>query len=198
MVDAIQGLGVFPLDVKQTPIDFLAADSHKWMLGPEGSGIFYIRQEHLDRLRPLGVGWNSVTTAGEFSLECLNLRKTAMRYEGGTYNVVGITGMAASLQLLLDLGLENIAATIGETTGLLIQELQHLGCTLQSVRDREQWSGIVSFDVPGQDPIAVKERATAADVVVNARNGHVRISPHGYTNREDIDRLLELIRDCRK
>lgn len=195
-VDAIQGLGVFPLDVKQTPIDFLAADGHKWMLGPEGAGLFYIRQEHLDLLKPLGVGWNSVTTSGEFQIDCLNLRKTAARYEGGTFNIVGITGMAASLQVLLDHGLENISQTIHDTTELLIEKLRGLNCTIQSSRDDQHWSGIVSFDLPGKDPIAVKEFATSQNVVINARNGHIRVSPHAYTNQTDIDRLLHILKSC--
>ena len=66
-VDAIQGLGVFPLDVKETGVDFVAADGHKWMLGPEGAGIFYMRREHLDLLRPFGIGWNSVVQRHDFS-----------------------------------------------------------------------------------------------------------------------------------
>ena len=80
-VDAIQGLGVFPLDVGATPIDFLAADGHKWMLGPEGAGLFYIRGEHLDLLEPRGVGWNSVQHAGDFANDALDLkpRRVAVR-----------------------------------------------------------------------------------------------------------------------
>ncbi|MCA8984923.1 MAG: aminotransferase class V-fold PLP-dependent enzyme [Planctomycetaceae bacterium] len=195
-VDAIQGLGVFPLDVKQTPIDFLAADGHKWLLGPEGAGLFYTRREHLETLRPLGVGWNSVTTAGEFQIDCLNLRKSASRYEGGTFNMVGITGLGASLQALLDFGIENVAAHVHRVTSQIIEELQALGCTVHSRREEPHWSGIVSFDVPGRDPVAVREFATSRQVVLNARNGHVRISPHAYTNQVDIYRLMETIRTC--
>ncbi len=106
-VDAIQGLGVFPLDLSQTPIDFLAADGHKWMLGPEGAGIFYVRRPHLDLLRPIGVGWNSVVQGPDFSHVELNVRPEAARYEGGTQNMAGFLALervsicwrtAASLQ----------------------------------------------------------------------------------------------------
>lgn len=195
-VDAIQGLGVLPLDVKSTPVDFLAADGHKWLLSPEGAGIFYLRKEHLETLRPLGVGWNSVNTAGDFHVESLDLRKTATRYEGGTYNVVGITGLRASLQLLLDLGIDAIAGAIHQTTSELIEDLKTLGATVYSERSGDNWSGIVSFDLPGKDSVAVRDYATAQNVVVNSRAGHIRISPHAYTNREDIERLLTMLKNC--
>ena len=92
-LDAIQGLGVFPLDVRKTPVDFLAADGHKWLLGPEGAGIFFIRREHLDRLRPVGVGWNSVRGAHDFSRIELLFKDTAARYEGGSQNVAGLSAL---------------------------------------------------------------------------------------------------------
>ena len=75
-VDAIQGLGLLPLDVRQAPIDFLAADGHKWLLGPEGTGIFYCRRELLDLLHPLGVGWNSVVVRPRFFALIFNSSRT--------------------------------------------------------------------------------------------------------------------------
>src|SRR4030067_100565 len=104
MLDAIQGLGAFPLDVRKTPIDFLSADGHKWMLGPEGAGIAFIRREHLDRLRPIGVGWHSVVHAHDFTHIELKLKPSAARYEGGSQNMVGMIGLGESLRLLTGLG----------------------------------------------------------------------------------------------
>ncbi|MGD9649015.1 MAG: aminotransferase class V-fold PLP-dependent enzyme, partial [Pirellulales bacterium] len=89
VVDGIQGLGVNPLDVSQTPIDFLAADGHKWLLGPEGAGVLYIRGGWLDRLRPWGVGWNSMRNSGDFSHIEMDLKPTAARFEGGSLNLAG-------------------------------------------------------------------------------------------------------------
>ena len=96
-VDAIQGLGAFPLSVRQIPIDFLAADGHKWMLGPEGAGILFIRKCHLDWLEPIMMGWGSVQQAHQFSSDQVELKNQASRYEGGSANMVGLLGFSASL-----------------------------------------------------------------------------------------------------
>ena len=109
-LDAIQGLGVFPLDVEETGIDFLAADGHKWMIGPEGAGVFYSRQEHLQMLRPMNVGWNSVKQGNDFSNVDLKVRDAARRYEGGTQNMAGFIGLGASLELLEGKTLPGVAA----------------------------------------------------------------------------------------
>jgi selenocysteine lyase/cysteine desulfurase len=190
MLDAIQGLGAFPLDVRQTPIDFLSADGHKWMLGPEGAGIAYIRREHLDRLRPIGVGWHSVVHASDYTRIELDLKPSASRYEGGSQNMVGMLGFGASLELLLALGLENIAASILDITDSACERLQAIGATIISDRQRERRSGIVAFELPGRDSLSVKKHCLKQNVVLSCRAGRLRISPHAYNNEEDLDRLV--------
>ena len=119
-VDAIQSLGVFPLDVQQVPVDALAADGHKWLLGPEGAGIAYIRREWVDRLHATGVGWNSVVHAADFSTIELNLKPHAGRWEGGTRQRRRPSpALGESLQLLLDTGIENVRARVLELTDYL-------------------------------------------------------------------------------
>jgi cysteine desulfurase/selenocysteine lyase len=154
MLDAIQGLGAFPLDVSRTAIDFLAADGHKWMLGPEGAGIAYFRREHLDKLRPLGVGWHSVVHFHDFTHIELKLRPTAARYEGGSQNIAGMLALGASLDLLSSLGDEHLAAAILDVTDRACEWLAELGATIVSDRRPEhrggrQRSGIVAFELPG-------------------------------------------------
>ncbi|MFW6170170.1 MAG: aminotransferase class V-fold PLP-dependent enzyme [Planctomycetota bacterium] len=193
-LDAIQGLGVFPLDVGRTPVDFLAADGHKWMLGPEGAGVFYVRREHLDRLHPLGVGWNSVRHASDFDNIALELRPTARRYEGGSANTVGVLALGASLQLLSEMGLSAehsaVAERVLQVTDSACGQLQQAGARVLSARGGPCRSGIVSFELPGQDSNAVRQACLREGVVLSCRGGSLRISPHAYTNQEDIERLV--------
>lgn len=189
-VDGIQGLGVFPIDVSRTPIDFLAADGHKWLLGPEGAGVFFLREEHLELLRPIGVGWNSVQQAGNFSDKSLRLKQNAARYEGGSYNMVGFAGLAASLELLLSLGIDRLSHRVLELTDSICDRLEAAGARVASARDKLHSSGIVSVEVPGAEAAALKRRCREQAVVVNARERRLRISPHAYNSPEDIERLI--------
>ena len=196
-LDAIQGLGVFPLDVQATGVDFLAADGHKWMLGPEGAGIFYIRKEHIDTLRPIGVGWNSVVQGTDFGHIDLNLRPEAARYEGGSQNLVGMIGFAASLQTLIDFGLtpqsSPIAERVLEVTDYACQRLAAIGAHVASCREFDHRSGIVAFSPPAGDPAEVRRRCLDNGVVLSYRGGRLRISPHAYCNEDDIDRMIAVL-----
>ena len=197
-LDAIQGLGAFPLDVNEVGIDFLAADGHKWMLGPEGAGIAYIRRGHLKKLRPFGVGWHSVTPGQDYTHIELNLRPTAARYEGGTQNVCGILAFGASLKLLVDLGIESVAAAVLDVTDRACERLAEIGANIVSDRRMdhrggEQRSGIVAFEMPGCDPMALKRHCLQREVIFGCRAGRLRISPHAYNNEEDLDRLTEAL-----
>jgi selenocysteine lyase/cysteine desulfurase len=190
LVDAIQGLGVLPLDVQRTPIDFLAADGHKWLLAPEGAGIFYMRREHLERLRPVMVGWNSVAHSGEFTRLDYELKPSAARYEGGSLDMVGLLGLGASLDLLGEYGTAAISERLLALTDLLCERLARVGAVIASAREPGRKSGIVSFEMPGRDPQQLRRRLQSLGVVVNCRGGRLRASPHAYTNAEDIERLI--------
>jgi len=197
-LDAIQGLGVFPLDVRTSGIDFLAADGHKWLLGPEGAGILFIRHEHLAQLRPMMVGWNSVVQGNDYSRVELNLRDTAARYEGGSQNMIGFHGLGASLDLLTSLGAGPHASPIAEQvlalTDFAAGELAALGATLLAPRSGEHRSGIVTFSFAGRDPQVIRRRLETAGIVVRCRGGGVRLSPHGYNTREEIERMIAELR----
>jgi selenocysteine lyase/cysteine desulfurase len=197
-LDAIQGLGVFPLDVQQTGVDFLAADGHKWMLGPEGAGIFYLRRDHLDRIRPTGVGWNSVVHAFDFSRCELNLRPAATRFEGGSQNMVGFHGLAASLKLLQQFGLTPHRSPLAERvlalTDYAAARLSERGARIVSPREATHRSGILVFEIPGQDDHpALRNRCLQEGIVLSVRGGGLRISPHAYNHEEDIDRLVDVV-----
>ena len=196
-LDAIQGLGVFPIDVASCGVDFLAADGHKWMLGPEGAGFFFARADMLDRLRPRSVGWNSVKSSFDFSSHDLDLKADASRYEGGTLNQVGFMALGASLGLLREFGLSHqhsaIADQIIQTTTCAIERLEATGAELVFPRELGHESGILTFRVPGNAPEELRRRCLEQGVAVSCRGGGVRASFHGYNNEEDIQRLVDAV-----
>lgn len=193
-VDVIQGLGVFPLDVGQVPIDALAADGHKWLLGPEGAGLFYLRKERGDLLRPIGLGWNSVRHSGDFTNTALDLKPDASRYEGGSHCLAAIAGLAESLKLLVSVGPEKTSQHLLDVTDRLCERLSRAGFTVASCREGERRSGIVAFDVPGRNPQQVKADCKSRGVILNARAGRMRASAHVYCNDDDIERLIEAVK----
>jgi selenocysteine lyase/cysteine desulfurase len=196
-VDAIQGLGVLPLDVRSVPIDFLAADGHKWLLGPEGAGLLYIRRAHLDSLRPLGVGWNSVRQAGHFTDPTPDLRRSAARYEGGSYPMAGMCALGTAIELLREVGMEGVEQRLLEVTDLLVERLRVIGATVHSERGRvdgaDRRSGIVSFSLSDRDPHEVRAACFSRHVVVNVRANRLRASPHVMCDEQDITRLIDAL-----
>jgi cysteine desulfurase/selenocysteine lyase len=193
-LDAIQGLGVFPLDVRTSGVDFLAADGHKGMLGPEGAGILFVKQEHLPMLRPLNVGWNSVVQGNDYTKVELNLRPTAARYEGGSQNMVGFIGLGASLDLLTSLGVGPTSSPVADhilaLTDYACQRLAKRGATFLAPREGNHRSGIVTFMLPGRDANDIRRQLEAAGIIVRCRAGGVRLSPHGYNTIEEVDRMI--------
>lgn len=197
-LDAIQGLGVFPLDVATVPVDFLAADGHKWMLGPEGAGIFYLRREHLDLLRPLNVGWHSVPKAVDFSQAAWQPKRAAQRYEGGSQNMVGMLGLLASLETLVRCGLGPTTSAVGDAVLAIsnhaAEELQRAGAKIVGRSDQARHqSGIIAFEMPGQDAVEVRQRLLTAKVITSVRHGWLRIAPHAWNNEDDVARLISAL-----
>lgn len=192
-VDAIQGLGLIPASFDDWGVDFASADAHKWLCGPEGIGVFYVRGERRDLLRPLEPGWNAVVHRREWDNLDLVLDDTARRFEGGTPNVVGTYGLGGSLEVLGEAGAEAIWAHVDALCEHACDRLTDVGATVLTDRS-EGASGIVTFTVDGQDPGDTAERLRAQGIVcAGPRGGGVRISPHGYNTAEDIDRLIEEI-----
>jgi len=185
-LDAIQGMGVFPLDVHAAGIDLLAADGHKWMLGPEGAGLFYVRRPLLDRLRPLLVGWNSVKHRYDFKRHEWRLRDEAARYEGGSANMVGIHALGASLKLLREYGCGPQESAVGErvleVAAYARRRLAEIGAELDTPFEPGHASGIVRFHLPEQDSEALRKKCLEQNVIVSYRGGTLRISPHAYND----------------
>jgi selenocysteine lyase/cysteine desulfurase len=192
-VDAIQGLGAFPLDVRQARIAGLAADGHKWMLGPEGCAIFFLRRDLWDRVTPTTIGWTNVRGWGDFSHRPIAWREDAGKFECGAANTAGIYGLGAALDLLLEAGIDRIGERILDLNEHLRSGLAAQGHRLFGPASRDECSGIISFLPRQGSEKTVVQRLKTHRVEVAGRLGKVRISPHFYNTHEEIDRVLELL-----
>jgi selenocysteine lyase/cysteine desulfurase len=192
-VDAIQALGVLPVDVKEMNIDYLSAGGHKWLLGPEGTGVFYCRRALLEHTRPPLIGWMNVADPLNYGKYDYTLRGDARRYEPGSYNTAGLLALKASVDLLTTIGVQSQASRLRAVTDRLIQGVTSKGYRVISPRDGESWSGIVSF-VAG-DPTRHREiwqnlrQEHRTEIAV--RENRLRCAPHFYNTDGQIDRLVE-------
>ena len=194
-LDAIQTLGAFPTTVEH--VDFLAADAHKWLLGPCAAGVFYVRRDLQDRLAPQAFGWNNVRCPNYVARETMNLRSDARRYEAGSFNVLGIAGLNAALGLLLEVGIAAIAADLTAKRTGLAAALQAKGYEV-FFPEGQQTGGITSCWREGTDMKAVGERLAAENIIASVRGDragrdYLRFSPHFYNTSCDLDLALELL-----
>jgi selenocysteine lyase/cysteine desulfurase len=190
-IDAIQSLGVIPIDVKAMNIDFLSADGHKWLLGPEGAGIFYCRSELIERTRPVLIGWMNVIDAQKYGDYNYSLRADAGRFECGSHNVPGLLSLKAAVDLIQNVGVEAISNRIKDLTDRLILGLMAKGYQVISPRKELEWSGIVSFTSAkhNHDQIVIALRKQQ-NTEIAVREGRLRASPHFYNTDEQIDKLV--------
>ena len=190
-VDAIQSLGAIPLSVRDCHIDFLAAGGHKWLLGPMGIGLLYVRREVCDLVQPPLVGWKSVEDEENFQLH-FELKQDAGKFEPGTMNLAGISGLGAALQLLTDVGVANVAERITELVRELEKGLQKRGFAIVTSSDPARRAGILSFQPAGVARDCQKQLAEQG-VVVAHRQDLLRLSPHFYNDHSDIERFFKVL-----
>jgi selenocysteine lyase/cysteine desulfurase len=188
-VDAIQSLGLIPMAVRDCHIDFLSADAHKWLLGPEGIGIFYCRKELAEQLSPPLVGWKSVQNEFEFDRPELLLKTNALRFEEGSMNLIGIVGLGAAVDLLFEVGIEHVEQRVLDLGDLIIQEGLKRGYRVLTPSARHERGGNITFS-GDFDPAAMQDALREKRIMVNARGGGIRVSPHFYNTGEDIAGLF--------
>jgi selenocysteine lyase/cysteine desulfurase len=192
-VDAIQSLGAVP--TLCTHVDFMVADAHKWLLGPQGIALLYVRSEHFERLTPALVGWKSGAASKDFSAsERLTLADGARRYEPGSLNALGVVGLAAALELIERAGIATIAARLALLRQQLTAALVARDYELSGVSD----SGIVAFTRAGADMRALQQRLDREQVIVSLRSDPlgracVRVAPHFYNTPAELEHMLALI-----
>jgi cysteine desulfurase/selenocysteine lyase len=192
-VDAIQGLGALPLDVEAAHIDALAADGHKWLLGPEGCGILYVRKSRQDSIFPEEFGWTNVAGYNDYASRDMALRQDAGRYECGTLNTIGCYGLRASIELLLEAGVDRIGPVVQALTDQLAAGALAKGYQLLGDRTPENGAGIIAIQKPGLDSRKIVFDLKQKGILAAPRQGWVRLSPHFYISPEEIDRVIDAL-----
>lgn len=197
-VDAIQSLGALRFDIRENHADFVMADGHKWMLGPEGLAIFYSRPDARERLRVNQYGWHMVQDAGNFDRRDWSIAGSARRFECGSPNLLGIYGLNASLSLLLEAGMEHVEKEVLSRSEYLFEEivlLPELELVTSSTAGR--YAGIVTFRRKGVDHSQLYSYLMKNNVICALRSGGIRFSPHFYTPYDQLDQALELVMEFR-
>jgi selenocysteine lyase/cysteine desulfurase len=196
-LDAIQTLGAFPLSVEH--VDFLAADAHKWMLGPLAIGIVFVKKKHFEMLRPTLLGAWNVRSPNFIAQDEIVFEETARRYEPGVLNIAGMYGMKAALNLLLEVGLDGIASRLLGLKRQFVGELDSLGFEIIGAREGANASSITTFRHPRADMKVLFSRLGENRVAASLRHNRegvefLRFSPHFYNTSGEIARAVEVLR----
>lgn len=193
LVDAIQGLGVFPIDVEAMHIDALAADGHKWLMGPEGCGILYIRHDRQDEIEPAEFGWTTVASYHDYASRDMTVRSDAGRYECGTLNTIGIYGLRAAIDFVLTAGVDRIGPQVLALAGRLADGARSKGYELLRPVTPQNGAGIVSFCKTDTDPQGVVSRLKDERMIGVVRQGWIRLSPHFYQTLDEMEAVVSAL-----
>jgi len=191
-VDGIQGVGAMPLDVRAAQIDFLSNGGHKWLMGPMGAGFIYAGEWLFKKMVPAEAGWLGVENAWDFSSHKLDFLPDARRYEYATANFLGLAGLSASVEMLLEAGTESIQNHLLILGSRLINSLQEAGLKFMGAENKKYWSGIYSFS--GNNIEKLFEYLTSKNIICSFRGGMLRIAPHFYNTAEEIDELIKQVK----
>ena len=192
-IDAIQSIGAFPVDVQKYNADFMMADGHKWMLGPEGLGVFYCRQSAINKLKLTQYGWHMVEEMGNYDKPEWTTASSARRFECGSPNMLSIHALSASISLLLDIGMDTVSREVIKRGQYVIEKvLQNPSLELLTNPDNDG-NNIIVFKSKNGSTDSLFDDLTARQVVCAKRGGGIRFSPHFYTPFEVIDRAFALI-----
>ena len=189
-VDAIQALGAFPIDVRAIGIDAMYAGGAKWLLALPGASFLYVSAELRERLDVKWRGWRDVENIWNFLDYEQGLAPNGTRFEGGTVNFIGVAALEHSMNVLATTGVDRIAAHVLALTDRLYAGLRERGATIATQRGATTSSGIITFRLPGEDPVALGERLGKAGFCVTYRLTGIRVSPHGYNTESEVDAFL--------
>lgn len=190
VLDAIQGLGGLKLDVERDFVDAFAADAHKYLLGPEGVALLYVSERLIESIKPTTVGWMSVENWEDHLNYDLTYREGALRYECGTLNTAGVYGLGAAIDLFLEVGAEKIEAHVLDLSDYLSDGLSEKGYKVFGSRRRGETSAVVTCSHDRHTAKDLYRHLSARKIITAPRAGRLRLSPHFYNTREEVDALM--------
>ena len=194
-VDGIQGLGALPFDLARMPVDFLVADGHKWLLGPEGLALLYCNPALVDHLALHQFGWHMVADMGDFDRRDWHPADDARRFECGSPNMLGIHALDASLSLVEEQGMAAIEEGVTERVVHLKALSDAHGFELLSPREPSRRAGILTLRIPDVDQQALHKALMSQGLMCASRGGGIRLSPHFYTPFETLEQAMTMIAD---
>jgi len=196
VVDAIQSMGVVPIDVRALHIDAIAAGSHKWLLSPGGAGVLWMREELIADAVPNHVGWNSVVNPHKYEDIRFELRPCSQRFEPGTLPMLSILGLGAALELLLEVGIENVFEQVRVLNSHFRNGIENLGAIIATPADA--CAGSTCFTLPGWNSDQLVSRLRKDhNIEFACRGGQARFSPHFYNTMDQADRAVNAISQLR-
>lgn len=191
-VDAIQSIAALQFDLQACHADFVVADGHKWMLGPEGLALFYSSPDSRNQLSISEFGWHMLADPGNFDLKDWSIASSAQRFECGSPNMLAIHALHASISLLLEIGMDKIESMLLDKTRHLQEYIQlHPQLILHSSPHHDRQSGISSFSVKNREPDFIYRNLMQNNIICAMRNRAVRFSPHFYTPEDHLLQAIE-------
>lgn len=194
VVDAIQGVGVRPLDARAAHVDILACGGQKWLLAPWGTGFAYIRRELAAQLEPREIGWMAVRGSRDFNRLVdydLSWYDDARRFDVGTLPYQDLAAFCGSVEMLLATGIDSIARHVTGLVDAMSARLRAAGARVVTPGDTARRAGIMTVQVENAE--RASERLARAGIVCAVREGAIRLSPHLYSTGEDIDRAMDVL-----
>lgn len=193
-IDAIQSIGALQFDAQKYSADFVVADGHKWMMGPEGLALFYCREDLIAQLKIYEFGWHMLENPGDFTQTSYAYSTSGTRFECGSPNMTAIHALNASLDIIFEIGMNTIESLVLKNTQYLIDQLQNIdNCEILTPVDNSRHAGIVLFSIEGTDSENLYNYLMLHGVMCASRGGGVRLSPHFYIRKEQLERVIALI-----
>jgi len=196
VVDGAQGVGMRSIDVQACHIAYMAFPTWKWLMGPLGMGVLYVRQDRLEKLRPVFVGTESVVDDEQYLPYKDELKPGADRFTISTANFNDWVYFLAALEMLADMGFRKVRERLAELSKHLCDGLRDIGCRVLSDAFADDRSAICVFASPHEPAAQILERFRANGIVAAERLGRVRLSPHIYNSFEQLDRAVQVVREA--